>query len=186
MDFPIRDGWRYAAAVDTETTGLDSNARVVQVAALRFRWRRSDPNGLPEFQASTAMRLVSLVRPPHGTWFNPAAVRVTGIDARKVAGAPVFTDLAARFLEVCDGLPIVAHNASFDRRMIDGEFGRLGMRSPEATRWFCSMGLARRTGQITAKLGDLCCRLAIEPDGELHDAGTDALLAARVTAHLFS
>jgi len=172
-------GWLYAVSVDTETTGLGSDARVVQLAALRFRWRWPGGAGEPEVEFSARYRLVSLVRPPEGIAWNPGAVAVHGIRPADVARAPAFPDVEPELLRVVGDLPLVAHNAPFDRRMVEREFavaGRLAD-APAADRWACSMRAAAAAG-LPRKLGDLAAALGLRPSGGLHDAGVDAELAA--------
>ncbi len=181
--FPRRDGWAYAAAVDTETTGLGGDARVVQLAALRFRWRWI--SGSVEVEMSPRYRLVTLVRPPPGTRFCPRAEAVTGIGERRVAGAPPFPEVLPALMETCGDLPIVAHNAAFDRRMLLGEQARCGA-EPLPHRWECSQAAARRAGHARLKLGELAEALGVRATGGLHDAGVDAELAARVMAAVTS
>ena len=179
------DGWHYAGAVDTETTGIGRDARVVQVAALRMRWRWPDATSVvPDVEFSDTYRLVSLVKPPTGTWFDPNAVRVTGIGPAQVAMAPSFTDVLPELRRVVCKLPVIAHNSPFDRRMLDREMQHTGDTTFDVA-WICSMQAVRRTGLFaSARLGDVARTLGIEPRGGLHDAGVDAELAGRVYAHV--
>lgn len=172
-------GWAYGVAVDTETTGLGASARIVQLAALRFRCRWNRPLARLDIEFSDTYRLGTLVKPPPGTRFDPGAVRVTGIAEAHVREAPSFPAIAGRFLEVVADLPVVAHNAPFDRRMISGEFEAMRMQPPAVT-WICSMQAARASGHRRASLGDVSASLRIRPTGDLHDATVDAELAARV------
>ena len=179
MGLTLSNGWAYGVSVDTETSGLGRAARVVQIAALRFRCRWDDARSELDIEFSSAYRLLTLVRPPPGTWFDPGAVRVTGIDAARVREAPSFAAISDRLQEVVADLPIVAHNAPFDRRMIAGEFDHLGGTPPEVE-WICSMQAAKSRGHTKAALSVVASALRIKPEGGLHDAGVDAELAARV------
>lgn len=66
-----------------------------------------------------------LIKPPGE--ISEEITRITGLDAASVAGAPIFADQADRLRAFIEQAPlIIAHNASFDREMIDVEFERLG------------------------------------------------------------
>lgn len=92
------------AFVDVETTGVDSSARVVEVAV----------------QVVDLGRVVScfesLVDP--GVPIPPFATAIHGIDDAMVAHQPTLDELAPALAERCGGAVIVAHNASFDRRFL--------------------------------------------------------------------
>ena len=177
--------WRYAISVDTETSGSCAASRVVQLAALRFRFRLLPGMKMPEVEFSDRFRLVSLVRPPPGTPFNPYATRVHGITPDKLRGAPDYKAVHVRFLEVAGELDLVAHNVPFDRRMVEREHECSGLQPPSVSRWICSLALARRRypGE-SCKLGELARKLGLEASGALHDAGVDAELAGRLYAYL--
>jgi DNA polymerase-3 subunit epsilon len=177
--------WQYAISLDTETSGSCSASRVIQLAALRFRFRLLPGTKVPDVEFSERFRLVSLVRPPPGTPFNPYATRVHGITADRLRREPEYKDVHARFLEVVGELELVAHNVVFDRRMMEREHEHSGLPLLSGSRWVCSLQMAKKRypGQ-TCKLGDVTRRLGIAPSGALHDAGVDAELAARLYAHM--
>ena len=179
--FPVKNGWKYAVALDTETTGFSRKARIVQIATLRFRWKKSD-NNASIFELSENFRLITFIKPPPDTYFCPHAGKVTGITPEILTNAPAFQDIRQELLKITGNLPVVAHNAPFDQRMLESEFMNSGKH--ENMNWICSMNLARRAGYANTKLGYLAAALGIIPSGKLHDAGTDAELSARLTAHL--
>jgi DNA polymerase-3 subunit epsilon len=69
----------------------------------------------------------------------------------------------------------VAHDAGFDRRFLEAEAGRLGLRLP-GHRWACSLKLARRVypGLGSYKLEKIGPALGLEPI-ESHRAMGDSL-----------
>jgi DNA polymerase-3 subunit epsilon len=93
-----RSDW---AVLDTETTGLDDWAEVIQVAVVT-------PDG------STAID--TLVRPRR---YIPAdATAIHGITNEMVAVAPSFEAIHSQLSSVLDHRTIVAYNAAFDRRVL--------------------------------------------------------------------
>lgn len=97
--------------VDTETTGVYSSDRVVEVALVTM---------------SAAGEIVdvwdSLIQPGRAV----SATHIHGITAAMVAGAPTFDDVAGDVAIRLEGAVVVAHNLAFDHRMLDNEFARIG------------------------------------------------------------
>ena len=101
-------------AIDLETTGLDPRRdAIVALAAIPFTGSPPRPEG----------GYVTLVDP--GRPIPPAARAIHGIGDADVRGAPSAEDALSRFLEVCDGRPIIAHTAAFDLAFIN-RFARAG------------------------------------------------------------
>src|SRR5450759_4188499 len=87
---------------DTETTGLDSRAEICDIAIV---------------DAAGQVLLNTLVKP--ACPIPPEASRVHGITDADVAGAPTITAIWPELAALLAGSrPLVAYNASFDRRMI--------------------------------------------------------------------
>lgn len=101
------------AVVDVETTGLFSGGhdRVVEVAVIQV-----SPTGLVEGSWAT------LVNPQR----DLGSQRIHGIRASDVLTAPTFAQVAGTLARLLAGRVFVAHNASFDRRFLQSEFGALG------------------------------------------------------------
>lgn len=173
-----RDGWTYGVAVDVETTGIANHSKIVQIAALRFRYRAAD------IEFSDQYRMVELIRPPAGTYFDPGAVAVTGIGPDEAAKGRPFKEVVDRLIEVVGPVPLVAHNASFDRRFINREMEDAGKVSYVFSRWDCTLALCRGRVGSSLKLGRIADHLGIAASGALHDAGADAELAARIYARM--
>jgi Rad3-related DNA helicase len=95
------------AVVDLETTGLDpSTAKVVEIGAVVLR------PGLP---ARAFHRFVD-PREPLPTF----ASRLTGLVDRDLAGAPSWQAASRDLAREISGLPVVAHNAGFERGFLGG------------------------------------------------------------------
>ena len=119
--------------LDTETTGLGRDARIVEIAVIAL------VDGEIQSEWST------LVDPE--THIPREVVRIHGITDRMVRGAPT-ANVALTMLrrKVVDNV-VVAHNASFDLRMLAQDCERTGQPAPIASvdgRVLCTMRLARR------------------------------------------
>lgn len=99
------------AVIDTETTGVYPTDRIVEIAVVTVGL---DGRVLDEFD--------TLVQPGR----DVTASQIHGITASMVADAPRWDDIAGDVAVRLHGACIVAHNAAFDRRMIAGEYERLG------------------------------------------------------------
>jgi DNA polymerase-3 subunit epsilon len=99
------------AVIDTETTGVYPSDRIVEIAVVTVGL---DGRLLDEFD--------TLVQPGR----DVTATHIHGITASMVADAPRWDDIAGDVAVRLHGACIVAHNASFDRRMVAGEYERLG------------------------------------------------------------
>ncbi len=144
--------------VDLEMTGLDpAKDRVLEVCIERT------------VGGVIVDRLETLVRPDDGLLGNES---VHGIDADAVAGAPVFSEIAARVLELLDGAVIVAHAAPYDVAFLTAELARLGT-VVDLGYHLDTLTLSRRVfGFPSHALGALAKSLEIDP-GRAHRAGDD-------------
>ncbi len=156
------------AVLDFETTGLspDLGDRPTEIAIALVEGGR------------IVDRFQSLMNP--GRRIPAFITDLTGITNAMVATAPpvgqVMRD-AARFIGT---LPVVAHNASFDRKFWQAELQRLALNanSPFA----CTMLLARRLyPECTShKLGVLVDALQLPRPGRAHRAMVDAEMASHL------
>ncbi len=117
-----------------------------------------------------------LMRPPH-RYFE--FTHVHGITWSMVANEPTFAELWPDIRNEMQGARfLAAHNASFDRDVLDACCRRAGVRSP-GLRFLCTVQLARRTWNLyPTKLPDVCAFLGIELDH--HEALSDAEACARI------
>lgn len=100
--------------LDTETTGLDTNAEIVQMAII---------------DASGAVLLDSLVLPSYFPESYREAERIHGISRERLTGAPTILDLWPQILAILDGAPnIVVYNADFDFRLLSQSLAARGVR----------------------------------------------------------
>lgn len=156
------------AVVDLETTGLyPSCDRIVEIAVV-----------LLDADAVVTGEFCTLLDPCR----DVGPTRIHGIRARDVAGAPVFAAAAATIWELLSGRVLVAHNASFEARFLDAEFGRCAVRLPPPP-VLCTMALAAHyLPGLPARSLPACCHAAGIPLSDHHSAAEDARAAARLLA----
>ncbi len=94
-------------AIDTETSSLGTSAEIIEVSAVRFEKFR------PVAVFETLCR-------PYGR-ISPEATAVNGISNEDVKNAPRFAEIIPALDDFTDRLPLVAHNAPFDLRMLASE-----------------------------------------------------------------
>ncbi len=156
--------------VDTETTGGNAElSRVIDIAVYHVR----DGIVLGKFQ--------SLLNPgrPIPQWIT----MLTGIDDSMVKDAPTFDQIAGPLKEFLDRGVFVAHNASFDYRFIQCEYGRLGEKWERPK--LCTVRMARKLyPELPSRsLGNLCEHLMIDIV-DRHRAAGDAEATIYVLKHL--
>jgi len=160
---------RRGLIVDVETTGLDtSNDHIIELGLVGF-----------EFDAAGMVYGVD----PKREWFNdpgvpipPVATEITGITDDMVRGQRI--DDEAVLAEIARAHLIIAHNASFDRRMLERRYPVLAQKH-----WGCSLNDVpwARFGCRGAKLDYLLFQLCHAfHDG--HRAGDDCLATLHVLA----
>ncbi len=153
--------------IDVETTGGKFNEEgITEIAIYKF-----DGNKIID-------QFISLVNPEIP--IQPFVQTLTGISNKMVKTAPKFYEIAKRVLEITENTVLVAHNASFDFRMLKNEFNRLGynFNIPQ----ICTVSLSKKLipNQDSYKLGKLVKSLGI-PLSNRHRASGDA----KATVELF-
>jgi len=161
--------------LDTETTGLvpAEGHRIVEIGALEMI------NHMPT--GKTFHVYINPERP-----IDPDAMAIHGITDERVAGEPVFAEIADAFIEFIGDSKLVIHNASFDMGFINAEFERLGQPQLPADRAIDTLALARRKFPgAQNSLDALCRRFNIDNSHrELHGAMVDTDLLADVYIEL--
>lgn len=154
------------AIIDVETTGGAFNEEgITEIAIYKF-------NGL-----EIVDQLISLVNPERP--IQPFVVKLTGINNAMLRSAPKFYELAKRIIEITEDCIVVAHNASFDYRIIRTEFNRLGYNFERQT--LCTVELSKKLipGMPSYSLGKLVRSLGI-PITDRHRASGDALATLKL------
>ena len=154
--------------VDIETTGSWSNGdRITEIGAVKVR----NHVVVDEWH--------SLLNPQRSI---PAKiVQLTGITNEMVRDAPVFAEVADRFMEFMGDGIFVAHNVSFDYGFIAYEFERIGRRFRFPKLCTCAGMRRRYPGHKSYGLGKLCEIYGIELENHHR-----ALCDARASVHLLN
>jgi DNA polymerase-3 subunit epsilon len=155
--------------LDTETTGLSQNDRLVTLGAVSLE----DGVLLPQ-------RSLHLIFDPQ-VKSNPFAERVHGFDHWTLRHQDMFGSYARKvrdWLGWADTL--VMHNAGFDMRFLQGEMQRAGLPAI-TTPHYCTMKAAREMWPLESVKLDRCLEhCGIARRGERHGALEDAMLTAAV------
>lgn len=124
-------------------------------------------------------------RPPAGMdRFDPFNIRIHGITAAEVARAPSFADRFADLVEVTGGLPLVAHNATFDITALRKAGAAEDVDFPVFA-YGCTVAFARKDlpALPNHKLPTVSAALQVELRRH-HDASADADAAALIALEL--
>ncbi len=148
------------AILDIETTGGKYNEEgITEIAIYKF-----DGHTITD-------QFISLVNPEIP--IQPFVVNLTGINNEMLRQAPKFYEVAKRIVEITEDSIIVAHNASFDYRILQTEFDRLGFEFERET--LCTVELSKKLlpDVKSYSLGKLVHELGI-PMSDRHRASGDA------------
>ena len=109
---------------------------------------------------------------------------LTGITNAMVQAAPPAKQVMADAARFVGDTPMVAHNASFDRRYWTAELARAGLDAPHA--FACTVLLSRRLypEAPSHKLGSLVSRFGLPQTGAAHRAMADAEMATELLLHM--
>jgi DNA polymerase III subunit epsilon len=160
------------AVIDFETTGMSPQYgdRPTEVAiVITDRGRVLD-------------RFQSLMNP--GIRVPGFITQLTGITNGMVQAAPPASEVMQHAARFVGDLPLVAHNASFDRKFWQAELRRVGL--PNAHPFACTVLLARRlyAGAPNHQLGTLADYLHLPREGRAHRALSDALVTAALLGRM--
>ncbi len=146
--------------IDVETTGFGKTDRIIELSAITLD--ATTGGIIDEFD--------TLINPLR----DISNSNIHGINASMVASAPTFEEIAIAFGNIVQGNVMVAHNISFDSKMISAEYQRLNVDFDS--------GLGQCTLKLTgAKLAEACERHGIVLSNA-HRSMSDA----RATAQLFN
>ncbi len=154
------------AILDIETTGGQFNEEgITEIAIYKY-------NG-----HEIVDQFISLVNPEIP--IQPFVVKLTGINNAMLRSAPKFFEIAKRIIEMTNGCVLVAHNASFDYRILRTEFRRLGYDFNQQT--LCTVELSKKLlpEQPSHSLGKLVRALGI-PMADRHRASGDAMATVKL------
>ena len=156
------------AVIDFETTGLSPamGDRATEVAIVMVE------------HGQVVDRFQSLMNA--GRYIPSFIESLTGISNAMIATAPAAEKVMAEANRFVGNAPMVAHNASFDRRFWEAELNRVGEKARQP--FACTMLVARRLypQAPSHKLGVLVDYHRLPKAGRAHRAMADAEMAASV------
>lgn len=160
------------AILDIETTGGQFNEEGITEIAI---YKYDGHEVIDQF--------ISLVNPEKE--IQPFVVKLTGINNAMLRSAPKFYEVAKRIIEITNDCILVAHNTSFDYRILRTEFTRLGYDFIRPT--LCTVELSKKLipGMDSYSLGKLVRALGI-PVTDRHRASGDALATVKLFKLLLS
>ncbi len=158
------------AVIDFETSGISpaQGARATEIAAVLVQG------------GHIVGRFQSLMH--SGAWVPPFIEQLTGISNAMLQDAPPARAVMHEVMRFTRGVPLVAHNAAFDRGFWRAEAERAGCAADPAHQFACTLLLARRLYPQAAnhRLGTLAALHRLPDTGRAHRALADA----ETTAHL--
>jgi DNA polymerase-3 subunit epsilon len=137
--------------------------------------------GLSKVRGGVVVEQASwLMVPPEGhDHFDYHNVRVHGIRAEDVAGAPRFRELFPKIMEFVGEDILAAHNAAFDLGVIRSALEVSGLPGP-AFEYVCTVMLSRRCYSLVSNSLPYAAEEAGVPLVNHHDAGEDARACAGI------
>ncbi len=154
--------------LDFETTGLspDLGDRAIEIGAVRIE------NGIIK------ERFQKLMNP--GRRIDPFIENYTGITNAMIKSAACNAEVMHEFADFIGDYNLVAHNASFDKRFLDAELGKISRHYTGS--FACSMLVARRLYQNAPnhQLATLIKHTNIPVEGVFHRALFDSEMTAKL------
>lgn len=155
-----------AAILDTETTGLDDQAEIVELAVVA---------------CSGETLLQTLVKPTRP--IPPGAADIHGITDAMVADAPSWPEVQAQLLQILEGRQLVIWHADYDLRLIEQSAAAHGIEAP-ALEAECAQSVYKQfwqepgedTGSVRRqRLTKAAAQQGVEITGQEHRAEVDCL-----------
>ena len=154
--------------VDVEATGAKTPPnRLIELGAFRIRGGR------------IVDKFLSLVNPEIP--IPRFVASLTGISNDMVKNAPVFAEVAPRWLDFVSDSVLVAHNAPFDTSFLNHEISRVYANHRMVNPHLCTVRLSRRAFPELSnhRLETIAQHFSI-PIASRHRAGSDALATAEI------
>jgi len=154
-------------AFDVETTGFGKNDRIVEIGFVAFK----NDKVLEEWS--------TLINPLR----DVGKTNIHGITPSMVSTAPLFEDVINDVFRMINGRVLVAHQFSFDARMLIQELVRANTEG-DIGKGFCTMIASRRLLAGTGdSLASTCAELRVESI-KAHSALGDARMTMQIFQHL--
>jgi DNA polymerase-3 subunit epsilon len=162
------------AVIDFETTGMgpSQGARATEIACVLVQ----DGRIVDRYQ--------SLMKT--GVWVPPFITALTGISNAMLRDAPPAEQVMREVAAFTCGVPLVAHNAAFDRGFWAAEMAHADLPPDPAHAFACTVLLSRRLypEAPSHKLSALAEWLGLQRDGRAHRAMSDADVTAQLLIRL--
>jgi DNA polymerase-3 subunit alpha len=173
-----------ALLLDTETTGLIFNHSITldqQPEVIEFYGCVADLK-----KGKISHDLNTLIKPKNYPMTDEIIAETkTKLSNEMLADAPLFKEEAPGIKKLIENAPIViAHNASFDKEMLDIEYERLGMK----LKWpplICTIEQTIHIKGYRLSLTNLHIELFKEPFPEAHRAKADVMALLRICKELY-
>lgn len=160
--------------VDVEATGAKTPPnRLIELGAYRIRG------------GQIVDKFLSLVNPEIP--IPRFVMALTGISNEMVKSAPVFAEVAPRWLDFVSDSVLIAHNAAFDTSFLNHEISRVYPGHRMLNPHLCTVRLSRRVlpDLSNHRLDTIASHFSI-PIASRHRAGSDALATAEIFLLLLS
>lgn len=157
------------AVLDFETTGFSRNDKILEIGVVLL-----NSNAEPEKYWRT------LVQPNCG--FNNSDIH--HIFPTDLVGAPTFEQVAQRFAGLLNERVLVAHNAPFERRFLESEFGRVGLQLPRHNWILDTQRLSRQLLPGAPMRLSSCLEVVGVDNLAAHTALADAVATSQLFAEL--
>lgn len=153
---------------DTETTGAARDDRIIEIGMVEMIDRQMTG------------RVLDMRFDPEGRAIHWGAQRVHGISAADLLGKPRFREKVDEILDFAGSDPLLAHNASFDARMLNAELVRSGLAPLASSRFLCTLKAAQRSIGGRCGMDAMIKRYLAGEERGKHSAIEDATLLARM------
>ena len=152
--------------LDTETTGLDETAEIIEIGMVKV------------VDGEIVDTFTQLIKPNEPIPEN--IVQLTGIDDSMVKDQPYWNDVEASILSFLGDFTLVAHNVSFDKKMLERHLNR-----ELPNQWLDTHDVAKifLPTLTSYKLISIAGALHVEGHG-FHRATEDALVTSKVLLKL--
>lgn len=161
-------------ALDFETTGTNTKSdRVVEIGAVKV------------IDGVIVDRFETLVSIEKSAW-SWHAEKIHGIRHHQTINAPSPASAFKSLIDFIGFSTIVAHNANFEKQLLESELNRLGLVVPVSFECSCTSAKNKLSKQQVSnhRLSTIADYFSIVPEGPLHRALPDALLCAKVWLEL--
>ena len=158
--------------------------------AIDFETANSSPAspcavGLVRVEAGEITQSLSMLfKPPSpNNFFHAGNIAVHGIRPDDIVDAPEWLDALPELLLFTDGLPLIAHNASFDMTVLKASAAAVNFDLPNLS-YGCSLKMSRKTYNLESyRLNAVAYAIGHE-EFQHHDALADSDACASIVMHM--